>query len=295
MIFPQDVPAEGVLDNPARRLTAKELREKFYRDALVGRAPGPRGKLPGEFPGLRAYAKGFTAAEGFDLHRIAEWTPAQKAKVTRYFKEVHELTARPFQVVRLRNKAHLQMAQTVAKHAQGFPQIKVAFVPVASDQPVRVRFTKDSMVVEAKYWDKRELLFDQERLALEGGDEVDRLTKSAPKNTVFTIQAGKYEIPNTGDARTIRKRVVALMNKYDGKKPLPKTSGNRGDKPEKHHWSIWLAGLTAYNFKNRGNPQRLLKDMERAKTALRAQRAAIQRRGRNRKNKDGMDDGYEYD
>jgi hypothetical protein len=47
------------------------------------------------------------------------------------------------------------------------------------------------------------------------------------------------------------------MQKYDGKKALPDSSGNKGDSPKHHHWKYWLNGLIGYKLPRRVNIRKI--------------------------------------
>ena len=125
----------------AKKRAVKKSAE-FYRLALTG-ARDKQGELQ---PGLRSVARGFDAASGYDLRKISEWSPSQKARVTRYFHELDNLTAQPRKIYRPKNRANLKLAQQYSGHNSGF-QFKVALVPYTpkkgSDTKVKITVSKE--------------------------------------------------------------------------------------------------------------------------------------------------------
>ena len=93
------------------------------------------------------FADGFDPSDGYDMRKINDWTPAQKAKITRMFKTVDKLTSRPFQVYKSKNKARLKKVQQAAQHDEFPKQLKVAFVPTSGRaERVKVRVTKKGRI-----------------------------------------------------------------------------------------------------------------------------------------------------
>lgn len=94
-------------------------------------------------------ARGFKAADGYDLRDVENWTPQQKAKLTRVFNQVKQLTERPYYVYRGRKRANIERVQE-ATSPHGYPkEVDIAFVPVArpGERP-QIRFTKTEVVLD---------------------------------------------------------------------------------------------------------------------------------------------------
>lgn len=255
---------ETILENPSRD-------PEFYRAALMG----AKGRKAGDYVGLRSYASGFTADEGYDLRHIANWTAAQKAKVTRYYHEVQESTARPFAIVRPRSEKHLRLAQRVAQQDPKFKQMKVAFLPFVGERPgdkPNLSYQKDSVTIRGEYYERRDILFDPRKLAKNSKAEIDRALSQVPNATRYHIQANKFDISGMTDRAGVQRAVSELMKKYDGKSVPASRRRDASWKPKHHHWSEWLVGVAAYTFRKKGDPQKFLRKLEKAKTDLRRQR-----------------------
>lgn len=251
---------------------------EFYLRAVKG-SSDKHGKLQ---YGLRDVASGFSAKDGYRLDNVANWTPAQKAKVTRYFHELDRLTAQPRYVYKARSKAMLEKVQAVTGHDKGF-KFKVAFVPHVPKRDKKGRETKPrvdlaktgAVRIRERYYTKSIVALDQRRLARDAKAEVKRAIDTVPNAKRFTIQAGTNEMPGLYDRPFISERVIRLMNLYDGRKSLPKGSGNAGDSPKHHKWTLWLNGLVAYEF-----PKVTQKAVAKAVTDFDAARRELQKRRR---------------
>lgn len=217
----------------------------WYRAAILGVADRD-GELS---PGLRRVAKGFSAAEGYNLRdlKAGRWTPAMKRKVSMYFHELQQLTAQEKVVVKTRSPRRLREAQAIGGHDPRFA-FKVAFVPGSSK--ATVEWTPEGLVVRERGYSKVEARFDPVALAADAQAEVARVLsqKRMKRAQRFRIQAGVNQIGTLFDAGNVGAAVRKLMEKYDGSRPLPRGSGNRGDKPEVHDWRKWLHGVTGYVF-----------------------------------------------
>jgi len=239
----------------------------WYRAAMLG-VEDRQGELS---PGLRKVAKGFTAAEGYNLRDLKEgrWTPAMKRKVSMYFHELQLLTGQEKIIIKTKSPKRLLYAQMIGGHDPKY-KFKVAFVPGTKD--ASVEWEKDgSFTVRENDYRKKTELFDHEALADSPDDEVARLLESPSlkkakrfkivvEENVFSPAGGLLDRGNV--AAAIRK----LMAQYDGKRALPRGSGNIGDDPAAHHYSQWLNGLMGYTFRfdpNKITPEKALRELER--------------------------------
>ena len=75
---------------------------------------------------------GYDAAAGYDLSDIENWTPQQKAALTRDYRKVRQLSGKPFQIYRPRKRENLETVQRLSHGNIKTPEgMKVAFVEVA--------------------------------------------------------------------------------------------------------------------------------------------------------------------
>lgn len=263
----------------SKRKVAKS--NEWYRAAILGVADR-EGELS---PGLRTVARGFKAAEGFNLRDLREgrWTPAQKRKVTMYFHELQQLTAQEKIIVKTKSPRRLREAQAIGGHDPRYA-FKVAFVP--GSKTAKVEWTPEGLVIRERGYSKVEARFNHEALALDPKAEVARVLaqKRMKKAQRFRIQAGMNQIGTLFDVGNVGDAVRKLMAKYDGTKPIPRSSGNRGDKPEAHDWRKWLNGVTGYVFPfnaNKRRPDAANKELERNRELQR--RRANKRKASKRK------------
>lgn len=250
----------------------KSLSPEFYKNAVKQ---------------LRKYADGFDAAHGYDLRDYKDWSPQRKAFIHKYAIEASQLTARPNYVFRARNKEHLKLAQEIAQHEPGFKRFKVAFIPYnppanKPDAKPDLHFSKGKVIVKAANYEKKFIPFNKKKIITDADNEIARVMMLAGKAKVFQIQAGKFLIPNAYQGFTsLSTAVKQLMAKYDGKRELPSTSGNRNDKPSDHHHSKWLNGVIAYQY-GKGdsvkNRDKVLFTAEQQRRKLEKLRAAYRRR-----------------
>ena len=253
----------------------------WYRAALLGVADR-EGELS---PGLRGVAKGFSAAEGYNLRDLREgrWTAAQKRKVTMYFHELQQLTAQEKVTVKTRSPKRLAQAQAIGGHDPKY-KFKVAFVPGSKN--AKVEWTDEGLVIRERGYTKIEAAFNPESLASDPQAEVNRVLaqKRMKRAQRFRIKAGANLIGTLYDGGTVGNAIRKLMAKYDGERPLPRSSGNRGDNPEVHDWRKWLNGVTGYVFPfnaDKRRPDAATKELERNRELQR--RRANKRKASKRK------------
>jgi hypothetical protein len=248
---------------------------RFYKTAIMG-AVDSKGN---RFMGLRSAAIGFEAADGFDMRRVTALTPAQKGKITKYWHELQELTAQHKYVYCPRRADYLYEAQILGGHKKGL-KFKVAFLPASED--AKIVHTAQGIQIHELGFSKRLPNFDALKLATSPEAEIKRVMDMNPKATRFQIRADKNLIGQVGDRRTTIRKILLLMEKYDGVSELPQTSGNRGDSPENHHYEQWLHGLVAYEVDEitREDMRQYLRVGERENKKLRKARRAMRKRNR---------------
>ena len=96
---------------------------------------------------LRKFADGFGAADGYDIRQGYQGlSPYQKRKLRQYISVVEEQTARPFKVVRPRNKKRLRALQDFSQQEKNLKGLKVAFVPVSDpSESLEVRYDRNNL------------------------------------------------------------------------------------------------------------------------------------------------------
>lgn len=203
-------------------------------------------------------ARGFTGADGYDLSRIDEWTPQQKSKVTRLFRVVSRLSARPFQLYRARKPENLLTVQRAAQHHAFPPELAVAFVPVGRPgEKARVRITQrtttvtrdgEPVMVKGKPKVKIRMQVDiRERqvkhtptlwedvgltmadVARDPAAAVRKIVNEIGGKT-FTLLAGTTEFKRTYGPKGLEKEIVRVMNTYD------------------EEWQFFLFGIQAFEM-----------------------------------------------
>ena len=191
------------------------------------------------------------------MRSVSSWTPAQKARVTKYWHELQNLTAQPRYIYHTRSPSKLKQAQQVVQSEPGY-KWKVAFIPhtpkiLSSGKPSKakpkIEFTAEGVRIREPGYRRSFVPLNPMKLAIDPQKEIKRaIKKNAPRAKHFVIQAGVNQMAGVSDKSNIIKDVIKLMNRYDGIKPLPNSSGNAGDAPKTHKWDRWLTGVIAYHF-----------------------------------------------
>lgn len=250
----------------------KQYTNEFYKQALLG-TPGAD-----NYKGLRSYAKGFEAKDGFNLRDIENWTSHQKRKVREYAQQLHEYTARQNIVVRPKSNATLRKLQEAGQHTSGYPAFKVAFIPYTPDrkEPTKrpkLRITNDKVIISTGSYDRIEYAFNKRKLARAPSEEITNILLQAELDGIrrFAINAGKFLIPQIRDPETLHDEIINLIHKYDGANMV--RGKKAGWNPKHHRWTQWLDGVTGYRFESEEpsstKVKELLRDMEAQKAKRR--------------------------
>lgn len=235
-----------------------------YRAALLGDEDAG-------VEGLRTLAIGFSPADGYNLHDFDNWTRYQKEKIKKVFGYVRALEEQPKKIIRSRSKENLKVLQDSFHGDVPSKLLKVAFVPYHTpvlsksnkkQKEPRITLFKGGVSIKTPYYKRTLVKFDPVALATDAAREIKRVIAEMPDAQQFTIQNGRQQMLGTRSARVITQTVLNLMMRYDGVKPIPHRSGNYGDKPELHHWSVWMTGLVGYELTNKTDAAKLGKLIE---------------------------------
>ena len=207
-------------------------------------------------------ARGFGAVDGYDLRDVDEWTPQQKAKLTRTFNAVNKLASRPFQVYRPRKRENLAIVQK-ATHGTVTtpPELNIAFVPVAYPaeratvkiKKQRVTIKEREQVIPRVEVQERDIvkaptLWSDLKLTMA---DVARDPRGAVRKMVeaiggdrFTFLIGTRELQQALGPKGLEDELVNIMNQYP-------------------RWAMFVMGIQAFTMP----PPRRLADYRTAKTA----------------------------
>jgi len=219
-----------------------------YRDIV-------RGNRKQGVEGLRSLVRGFDSRDGYNLQKFEDWTTYQRAKVRDYFHRLEVLQGQPKRMIRVKDKKKLRKLQESFHGGIPSEKFKVAFIPDTEPRftlpggkkrPPRVRILKEGVSLQRKQYERIFIPFDQKRLVKAPRKEIKRASDQMKKAQLFFVQVGEYQSLVGKSLGLMVEQILDWMQKYDGKKDLPNSSGNRGDDPKHHHWKYWLNGLVGY-------------------------------------------------
>lgn len=266
----------------SRKSAGKKWSAADYRHALLGDG----------MPGLRSVGKGFAASDGYNLSNIASWTRSQKKRVQSTYWRMYGLFAQERRIVRPRTKESLRTLQESFHGDVPSGNFRVAFVPYtapgalhakkgAKPAPLRVRIQKSRIVFDNGVYRKYYERFDKLKLAADTDREMQRIFDGMPGASYFFVRVGQFQTLGGKSAGLLVKQVKELMSKYDGKKPIPRGSGNYGDRPQAHKWDKWLEGVDGYAFMKRADPvslqRQIVEGMQASKELRQDQPKALRR------------------
>lgn len=181
---------------------------------------------------------------GFDYDLRKPLNKSAQRKIKKYHDEIRALTNRPYQVFRPRSTEHLAQAQEYAQHEKRLPQLRVAFVPTDGKNKVTLKFTTKGVQGKTKHVTISDVKLSVKQLLINPEKHVNERIAGNPAKQ-FTVQAGRYEIPQPYLPSTIGKAVARLVSRYG------EASGV--DKNNNHYFGRWLHGLKAYRFEAQGD------------------------------------------
>lgn len=189
---------------------------------------------------------------------------AAKRKIKRYHDEIKALTNRPYQIYRPRLKAHRMQAQEFAQHENRLPGLKVAFIPTDGKNKVQLIFTKAGVKGKTKHVTISDVKLSVAQLLIDPVRHVKERIAGNPAKQ-FTVQAGRYEIPQAYPHYSIPNAVARLVNEYSKKE-------------SNHYFGRWLHGLKAYTFQGQRDAQEYLEEKQKSIRAGKRARRRSKRR-----------------
>lgn len=198
----------------------------------------------------------------WNLNEVKKYglSPADKREITRYFKAINKLTARPFHAYRPRDNKNLNTATNYAHPDVKLKGLTTAFIPTDGKAGTRVSISKKGeLKVKSKYVEQHYIPLNKKSLAKDAEKHVKDEIKKYPSANNFLIRCGAYEIQQPAGRHNVGKRVSDLTKQY-------------GDKKENNYFENWLHGLTANKFSNQKSMKEYLIAKSKAKKDLKRRR-----------------------
>ena len=184
----------------------------------------------------------FKASAGYDLRKVASWTPQQKAKVTKYFRVMAPRITGDFIKRRYTVPENLNAAIDASLQEKKLPgQTAVAF-SIDPGERLEIKVKRGVATVKKHGIQRIELKFDKQQFLADPKAEIERVLKQTNAN-VFQILTGGQGQNKTLTRGMVMDEIVRLIEKYPIKRAAAKGSG-RGKfvRP----YTDWLNGLIAY-------------------------------------------------
>jgi len=211
---------------------------------------------------IRPYTTGFDPSSGYDIRHAAQWSPARKAAITRYYNLVKSFATKPHYTYRPRKKENLKAVKR-AMSADKYNKLKVGFIQIPTSfneagevvqEKPDIRINKHGQVkVKIKNVHRDPILFDDynydEADFIEVPDQFVSEMLSDTDYRFYSIMAGEHEAGQGGGVvsyytkKELPGAVRALMEKYSA------DNHNEND-PSSHFYGNWLRGFIGYNFDN---------------------------------------------
>lgn len=218
----------------------------------------------------------FKAKDGYDLRKIKSWSPAQKSKVTKYFRVMAPRITGDFVVKRYRRQDSIDAAVVASLQEQRLKgQTAVAF-SVDSGDKLSVKIKRSTKTVrksrvnkktgEITFTTKRirittanvvknglgrtKLAFDKQAFLEDPDAEIDRVLAESGAN-VFRVLVGGQEQNKALTRNMVKDEIFALIRDYSPR--------NIQRDQDQRPFDEWLNGLVAYD----GTQKRTLSGVER--------------------------------
>ena len=179
----------------------------------------------------------FSAKNGFDLRKVDSWTPAQKAKVTKYFRVVAPRITGDFVVKRYRRSDNLEAAVRSSLQEKLLPGQTAAAFSVDPGEDLTVKVREGKAIVARNGMRQLELMFDKAAFLSDPKSEIERVLAETDAN-VFRIIVGGQKQNKTLTRSDVIDEIVSLIENYSPEN-IRRDQGQRS-------FDEWLNGLIAY-------------------------------------------------
>jgi len=210
-------------DGKTQAQREKEIKTHNYKD----RAKRMRG----------FFGDGFKAKDGYDLRKINSWTPAQKAKVTRYFRVIAPRITGEFIVKRYRIPENREAAIVASLQEELLPGQTAAAFSVDPGEKINIKIKRGKATVKRGGIEQIKMTFDKQAFLEDPDAEIDRLLAETDAN-VFRILVGGQQQNKTLTRADVKDEIVRLVRKY--------APENIQRDHRQRPFDEWLNGLVAY-------------------------------------------------
>ena len=230
-------PAEGYRQNPTVRTYHGKVR--YSKKEAIRRIKNDALKL--HVKKMRPYfGDMFKAKSGFDLRKPDTWTPAQKAKVTRYWQVIAPQAARTHKARYYKDPENLEAAVMYTQQERLLPGQKAALYAVAPGEKLTVKVTKGRVKARRNSVEVNKVYFDPD-LMLEDPVQAGRDALAQLEGAkLYKLMFGPHESRGTFKTPDSVLNAMAFFigrygdDEYDSEDPFS------------HHYGNWLGGVIGY-------------------------------------------------
>lgn len=235
---------KGKRYEPSAKVQRKLIKKALYKERAKALRP--------------YFGDTFKASSGYDLRLDPDkWTPAQKAKITKYWRVIAPQIARPHKARYFRRKDHLQDAIIYTQQEQFLPGQTAALFAAAPDETLEVKFDKrGEVMVRRQGLDVRKVNFDMHLLLEDPAEAIQEALEELEGATRYKIMMGPHESRGTFTRENILDGIQYFIGQY---------SDDEFDEydPKSQHFRNWLGGLIGYYGRAKKIDTRILLERER--------------------------------
>jgi len=196
----------------------------------------------------------FKASEGYDLRKFNDWTPQQKAKVTRYFRVIAPRITGDFVVKRYRRPDNLEAAIDATLQEKKLPGQTAAVFSVDPGEKLDVKIRRGKATVSRDGLAEQKLIFDKAAFLDDPDAEIERVLELTDAN-VFRIITGANKQNKVLTRSDIVQEIFSLIARYNEDQVLE----------HERSYEEWLDGLIAYPGTEKRTKQKVNKFVKRHK------------------------------
>lgn len=189
----------------------------------------------------------------FSYNKNEKLSQYKKNKILRYFDEISEITNQPYKITRPKSDKNKKIALKSACLKN--KEYKAIPIRTAGGESAKIKYSSKLGLIKitdlniTKYF----LPFEPKDLAKNTDKYLKSFFAPFPKNTLFQIKTGLYQIATAFQRDLAVDEVKNLMMRYNTDGFCKKAITERKQKEKGHHWKHWLNGVIVIegdNFKS---------------------------------------------
>lgn len=225
---------------PSRAAQKREIKKALYKDRVKAMRP--------------YFGEMFKAKSGFDLRKSEEWTGAQRARVTKYWRVMAPHVAKSHKARYFKREDHLREAIAYTQQEAFLPGQRAALFAAEESEALRVKFdSRGAIAVKRQGVEVDKVYFDVKGFMEDPEAEIQKAIEALPDSKRYKIMMGPHESRGSFNKESLPDAIRFLLSKYSDDEVYDPLDLNS------QYYQNWLLGLVGYKGRTEQSTEKFLK------------------------------------